>query len=181
MNALTEWIDGLNIEYPGESASFELGNVSVTVRIEQDDMSGFDFINDCDCYGKVAWADDRRRGDGRNPRPPGFTGAARKLWTCYRPAPPGRWACYWWEPYREGRKVYDSPEDMRAVRDLLECGPVIVVVESTVHHEAGVCPCCGHAESRDVSSYDALGGIDSVANGYLAVVVRDLLPADLFT
>ena len=58
----------------------------------------------------------------RSPRPYGFTGAAIKLWR-------DRSHCVWWEPEREGRKVYNDAATIRAVRDLWEFGFQLLTVK----------------------------------------------------
>lgn len=147
----------------GSSARFETDGARYVCKIEDDDRTGFDHINDCDCYGKVAWP--VRNDYTREGRPVGFTGAAVKLRTMYGDA-------YWWEPYREGHKVYNSPADQQPVEDLMNgYGPYGVVVEL---HDVETCQCCGHTEvsERDVAS---LWGIDSLENGYKAEVISELL------
>jgi hypothetical protein len=115
-------------------------------------------INDFDCYGKVSqYAYDYTDSRESTRRPEGFDGSARKI-----QVDRGSWM--WWQPYRdEDGKVYDSPEDVREVRDLLEMGFRGVSVE---RQQVGP---CGHWHTADVAS---LGGIDSLANGYLAEVAR---------
>jgi hypothetical protein len=57
-------------------------------------------LNDFDCYGKVKYSDTR---------PDGFDGSAEKI---------GR--NLWWQPYREGRKVYRDCR--KTVIDICEYG-----------------------------------------------------------
>lgn len=113
-------------------------------------------INDFDCYGLIGWG--RKHPDtGHEQRPTGFTGAAQKLDTRDGPI--------WWEPYREGHKVYNTPEDRRAVRDLLEFGFSYVVIQVWTH--------CAECDTFKVTSTASLGGIDS--RDGVESAIRDLL------
>jgi hypothetical protein len=125
------------------------------LRIEQDEDAS---INDFDCYGKVEWPGRHSNDYGYHTRPEGFDGSAQKLDTRNGPI--------WWQPYREGHKVYNSTADRRVVLDLLEMGFSGVVVEELTRCDRG------HVHVAELAS---LWGIDSLENGYLAEVVGDLL------
>jgi len=93
----------------------EIGSdFALTFTVEGDDYSPYEYINDCDCYGKVEWAR-LNRDTGRPIRPSDFTGAAKLLQTHYGDR-------YWWEPYREGKKVYASAEDQAMVERVMDDG-----------------------------------------------------------
>ena len=75
------------------------------LTVAPDDIDPFDFF---DCYGKIESTCSRYR-------PSGFDGSAEII--------DRRWGeAVWWQPYREGRKLYNSPKDRRRVIDLLEYG-----------------------------------------------------------
>ena len=164
------------------------------LTIETDDVPAVDQINDCDCYGRVAWAEiDRDTGHYR--RPDGFTGAARLL-------RPNGWhmdSPVWWEPYREGHKVADGPDEVRAMTRLLSDGFQMVTVTKLArrqphveHYPSGV-SYCSDCRLRLVLMDDdthgptdcdgsvvegesaSLSGIDSLEGGYLAMVVGELV------
>lgn len=164
------------------------------LTIETDDRSAIDQINDCDCYGRVEWAQiDRNTGHYR--RPDGFTGAARLL-------RPNGWhidSPVWWEPYREGHKVYASPDEVRQMTELVADGFRVVTLtklhrrEPRIEHYPSGVSYCTDCRTRlvlmDEDTHDAwdctgsvvegesacLSGIDSLANGYLAHVLGELL------
>lgn len=93
----------------------EIGtNFALHFTVEGDDRSPYDHINDCDCYGKVRW-DRPNRETGYPQRPSDFTGAAKLLQTYHGDK-------YWWEPYREGHKVYATTSDQRLVERLMDEG-----------------------------------------------------------
>lgn len=140
-----------------------------TFTIEQDDMSGFDLVNDCDGFGRLEWGRTDRN-TGYDVRPDGFDGAARKLHV-------GRsHDTIWWQPYRDESGIYDDDQTRRLVIDILEYGCVgcAVMIE---RRES-----CGHWHEIESAS---LWGIESPLVGagnyeYLAEVFADLV-ADLTT
>lgn len=95
-------------------ASVDVGDFILTFTVDTDDISPMEHINDCEAYGKVEWGR-RNRDTGRHERPEGFTGAACKVYSDGRDY-------IWWEPYREGSKVYNSTEDRLVVEQLLRDG-----------------------------------------------------------
>lgn len=137
----------------------------VRLVVEREDIDPMTLINDADCWGKVGW-NGKDRDTGRDGRPAGFTGAARKL-RIFGYVMEG---IIWWEPYREGHKVYDTPDDLAAVRRLLEEGfqQVGVKLYETLTDTLG------HAHKVKVAEH-WLGGIDALGDGHLAEIIGDLL------
>ena len=122
-------------------------------------------INDFDCYGKASkYALDYWR-DGQKERPADFTGAARKI-----EIDRGYWV--WWEPYREGHKVYDSPEDVRQVTDLLRRGFMVV----SISHQTK----CQGCDEWGQEIAQSLGGIDSIKDADLNCVIQDIVHEIMF-
>jgi hypothetical protein len=78
----------------------------LSLTVQPDDINPFDFF---DCYGRMAWA------PSQSSRPDGFDGSAEIV-------DRARGNVLWWQPCREGKKVYNSPKDRRQVMDLLEYG-----------------------------------------------------------
>lgn len=165
--------------------------IGYRLTIETDDVDAVTQINGCDGYGRVAWAvADRDTGHYR--RPSDFTGAARLL-------RPNGWhidSPVWWEPYREGHKVYATDADVSMMTELLADGFKCVAVTHLIrrepnitHYPSGVsychdCSCrlvlmdddtheCD--ESIDEGMTESLSGIGSLEGGYLAEVVGELL------
>lgn len=122
--------------------------VRIRLSIDPDDVT----INDYDCYGRVAPA---LPGE----RPSWADGSARKLHVGNE--------TYWWLPYREGHKVYDSDTDRAVVLRLLEEGFHILTLKRLVR-----CPCCSTWNEDTATS---LAGIDDVAPDFLATVVAEML------
>ena len=91
------------------SGSLDLGN-GYRLKLETVPDEDFNPFDECDIYGKIEHCDRWNRSQ----RPAGFDGSAEKLRTQH--------ATYWWQPYREGRKIYRDCR--RAVVDLLEYGPI---------------------------------------------------------
>lgn len=145
----------------GDVYVFDGTRYSLTLHIEVDDITAMEHINDADCWGRVEWAK-VDRDTGYCTRPRHFTGAARKLTI-------NGWHMegeVWWEPYREGHKVYDDPETIAYMRRLL--GDGFRQVGVTLHEI--VSDSLGHPHTVVVAS-DWLCGIDSLDNGYLADVI----------
>lgn len=133
--------------------------------IEPEDYGPMKYVNDMDGLGRLAWPV-RNRYTGRDERPPDFTGAARKF------GPTQMHDAVWWEPYREGRKVYDSPEDVAFMRDLLDYG--VIWLDLKVSR---LCDCCDQLVEV---ARETLGGIESPLIGegnwdYLAECFDDLI------
>jgi len=130
-------------------------------------------VNDYECYGETSkYAYRYTDREGRAERPAHFDGNAEKievdrgLWVWWQP-PRGEMA--WTEPdgtpARRGSETFDKCRS--EVIDLLRAGFYSVGIE--VAHD---CPTCTHTHQAD-SAY--IGGVDSVANGYLADLLPDLL------
>ena len=66
-------------------------------------------INDYDCYGSVEWS---RQGEQR---PAGFDGSAEVIER-------DRGQRLWWQPYREGHKVYNTAKDRGQVVEIVAYG-----------------------------------------------------------
>jgi hypothetical protein len=78
----------------------------LSLTVEPDDINPFDFF---DCYGKITWA------SSQSSRPDGFDGSAEIV-------DRNRGSVLWWQPCREGEKVYNSPKDRQRVMACLQYG-----------------------------------------------------------
>jgi len=152
---------------PGSPETIERDGLRFTFGQEYDETSVMDYVNDMDCLGKLGWPEPVSRWDpyGQDRRPDGFTGAARKFG-----ATPMH-GTIWWEPYRDDTKVYDSPDEVRFMRELLDWGLVAVWVKVERRES------CGHWHEV---AHEALWGIESPTIGtgnyeYLAEVYDDLI------
>lgn len=151
---------------PGVPETVERDGLRFTFGQHYDDQGPMQYVNDMDALGKLAWpVKDRYTGDER--RPEGFTGAARKFGATQMHD------TIWWEPYREGHKVYDSPADVRFMRELLDWG-VIGISVKVERIEA-----CGKWHE---AAHESLWGIESPlcheggeGYAYLATVYDDLI------
>lgn len=149
------------------------GTVGYRAAVTGDEWeSGFDTINGCDTYGKVAWTERRRDAyqgcfSGRQdhaPRPAGFTGAAEKLSTY-------RGDTYWWEPYRDGTRIYNTPEDRQMVKDIVNHGTQVVTVERLER----LTDSYGTTHTV-VANRASVGGVEPFLNdAYLTNLIGDLL------
>jgi hypothetical protein len=146
----------------GDTTELSDGRI-VRLKIESDDTNPFD---NYDCYGKVAFVDDRRSNTFGEPatRPEGFTGNAEKIWLQQNGG------CIWWEPPKDGPKRTD-PEfaSVRSmVNDLASFGMNGMVLELCDGTDA-----YGRPVVKDVAS---LWGIEPFADdGYRRKVIGDLL------
>lgn len=113
-----------------------------------------------DCYGRVAYVDDRWHRT-RDPRPSDMDGNAEKI-------SDGR-NTWWWQPPADVKRADPGFVDFRNhVKDVLAYGMVGVVVELTEGHDA-----YGRAIVRDVAS---LWGIEPFpTTGYLREVISNLV------
>lgn len=127
--------------------------------IEPDDISPMDEINGCDAYGKVAWVERSRDYTHAAPRPEGFDGSACKLWTAAGDQ-------FWWQPYRDGKDVADTPEERQLIRDLMSWGfsYVAVVLEKR----------CDFGHWHEVEHHGC-GGCDSVYPELISDLVGEVL------
>jgi hypothetical protein len=160
---LTEIARDVNVDAP---EVVERDGMRFTFGQEYDDQGPIEYVNGMDALGTLAWPVRDRYSD-RERRPDGFTGAARLL------SATQMHDAIWWEPYREGKKVYDDPETVRFMRELLNWG-VIGVTLKVERRES-----CGHWHE---CAYESLWGIESPlchdgADGYayLAEVYSDLI------
>lgn len=148
-------IEHSNLDHDG--AVLELGEGrALRVRIEPDpDYS----INDYDSDGKVAVVTRDRDRCCDAPRPAGFNGRARKLWTYdgYR---------FWWQPYEE---LTDAQivADVERIRELMTFGFHGVILE--------LCDGVDHYGRPIVRDAASLWGIDSTDPAYVRDVVADLV------
>jgi hypothetical protein len=148
-----------NLRDHGDTVTLPDGKI-VRLHIDYDPWTT---INDFDCYGKVSDRSYPYHGDlVFTPRPQGFTGAARKL-----QVDRDQWV--WWEPYREGHKVHDTPADVALVRRLLHEG--FLEVGLTLHEH--LTDSRGNTHLVEIDRRWT-GGVDSLDNGHLADVVSEL-------
>ena len=154
---------------PGMPETIERDGLRFTFGQVYDDRGVMEHVNDMDCLGKLGWPEPVSRWDpnGQERRPDGFTGAARKFGST------PMHDTIWWEPYRDDTKVYDSPEDVRFMRELLDWGYIGVTV--TVERIEA----CG---KWHVAANESLWGIESPlcyegdeGYAYLAEVYSDLI------
>lgn len=154
---------------PGSPETIERDGLRFTFGQEYDDESVMDHVNGCDCYGKLGWPEPASRWDphGQQRRPDGFTGAARKFTST------PMHDTIWWEPYRDETKVYDGPDEVRFMSELLNWGFVGVWVKVERIES------CGHWHEV---AHESLWGIESPmchpgneGYEYLAEVYDDLL------
>jgi hypothetical protein len=97
------------------SNRLELGEYTLRLSSESDDVNPFEYF---DCYGRVERAD---RGGWGCYRPAGFDGSAEKLRL--------QAGVFWWQPYREGRKVYGGSKERAYVADLIDYGLQVLELE----------------------------------------------------
>lgn len=118
------------------------------LKVEPDEGTS---INDYDCYGSVSYINRHDNGV----RPSNFTGAAEKLTTYHGDT-------YWWEPYREGHKVYNDPKERQMVLDILSYGYYVYTVE--VYETCAIVNAAGRTVGYTTHRVDAssLGGIEPV-------------------
>ena len=118
-----------------------------------DDLDPFSHF---DCYGSVAW-------HGGSQRPAFMDGSAEVINRRHGEK-------LWWQPYREGKKIYNSPQDRRQVLDLIEYG--LQYAELRLHG-----PACTRWNriSVEIESV-SIGGIEPFPTAdVLREIVRDLL------
>jgi hypothetical protein len=129
---------------------------SLALKIAPEDDPARDFLGECS--GTLS---DWEKSD--SPRPHGFTGAAEKIAR-------DRGFCLWWEPYREGKKVYNSPADRAYVANALEYG--FSWVRLSLHGPAVDELGYSHTVRIDSAS---IGGVDYFADpDYVGELVADL-------
>ena len=142
----------------GAPTTAEYEGATYRAKVEPDeDTSVFD---NGDWAGEFAWVKTDRWTGRDETRPAGFDGAARKLSV-------GRSADrIWWQP--PACVPADKLDGFAStIVDLIEYGYVTVIVERLDGTDAYGAPV--------VVDFASLGGIDSLGNGYGAVVIEDLL------
>jgi hypothetical protein len=149
---------------PGSPERIERDGFRYTFGQLYDDRGVMEHVADVDCYGTLAWPE-RNRETGREGRPRNFTGAARKFTST------PMHDTIWWEPYRDDTKVYDSPEDVRFMSELLDWGFIAITVTIERRESCDYWHECGN---------ESLWGIESPTIGdgnysYLAEVYGDLI------
>jgi hypothetical protein len=166
MSKETESLDLSHLEDDGDTVKLDDGR-TLRLRIEVDQDTN---VMEEEFFGEFAWCDrlDRRHMNDYGtpaPRPDGFDGNAEKLSTSHGDR-------YWWQPPRgdyemtakRGSDEFNSFRQL--VMDLVEWGYKGVVLEL-----------CDGADAYGrpvVSAVASLWGIDSLEDGYLAEVVKDL-------
>lgn len=130
---------------------------ALRLKIRPDE--GYDPFNETDIYGRIGWGD-RNNDYGRERRPKGFTGNAEKISI-------GRGDMAWWEPPTDVKRSDPSFAKLRSlVVDLAEYGCSYVALELLEGEDAYSRPI--------VVNVASLGGIDSLADGYLLQVIGEL-------
>lgn len=97
------------------SNRLELGEYTLRLSTAPDDANPFE---EFECYGRVEPAG---RGGWGSCRPAGFDGSAEKLRL--------QAGTFWWQPYREGRKVYGGSKERAYVADLIDYGLQVLELE----------------------------------------------------
>ena len=150
-------LDLLSLVDDGDTLEIS-GGRTLRLRIEVDqDTSISDFP---DCYGRISDERIRKNDYGYDARPSDMTGNAEKLWY-------GNYGPWWWEPPTDVKRtdpVFKSLRD--SVRELLAWGFKGVILE--------LCEGKDHYGKLIVKNSASLWGIDSLDNGYITEVVREL-------
>jgi len=118
-----------------------------------DDLNPFD---EFDCYGSIAWHTGEQR-------PPSMDGSAEVINR-------RRHEKLWWQPYREGKKVYNSPKDRQSVLDLIEYG--LQYATLTLHGPAHT---SWNQIIVEIEKASVCGLKPFPAADYLQEIVKDLL------
>ena len=128
------------------------------LRIEVDQSAS---INDYDCYGRVSTERERETLWGYKSRPSDVTGNAEKLWY-------GNLGFLgWWEPPADVKRTDPHFRELREeVKELLAYGFSGVILE--------LCEGRDYYGKPVVINSASLWGIDSLDNGYIHEVVREL-------
>lgn len=133
-----------------DGASVECDGRVWTVRTEPDEWTNIMDGDAGDWYGELSW-DGPRNAYGWHTRPDGMDGRARKIMH-------DRDAAIWWEPPADVTDADMLRTMARQLRDILEYGYNVVVVET------------------DDGRFAALGGVEPFADGpYLAGIVGELV------
>jgi hypothetical protein len=153
----TDKLDLSTLREDGDTLELDDGRVlRLKIEIDQDTS-----INDSpDCYGKINDEVLRRNEMGYYARPKNFTGNAEQLRY-------GNYGPWWWEPPVDVKRTDPNFKALRDnVRELLAFGFKSVILELCQDND-----CYGNYIVRHVAS---LWGIDSLDNGYIHEVVREL-------
>ena len=148
-------LDLSSLQDDGDTLTLEDGRV-LRLKIEVDQDAS---INDYEGDGRIEWTrDDCDWVPRRTHRPADFSGRSRII---------KRDDGYslWWEPYSELTEDQIRKEEPR-IRELVEYGFKGVILE--------LCQGTDFYEQYVVQNVASLWGIDSLANGYLTEVVREL-------
>jgi hypothetical protein len=136
----------------------ELGEYELRLSSEPDDRDPFE---DCAAYGRIEPV--QFSGFGSR-RPIGFDGSAEKLRL--------QAGTFWWQPYREGRKVYGGREERALVADLLDYGMQVLELEVL----GPVWDAHGRKLGPAVLDSACVGGVEPFpGDAHTAELVRDLL------
>lgn len=130
---------------------------TLRLRIQPDDVNPFE--DNPESYGRLARVEIWDRDGMRAGRPEGFDGAAEKL-SIFNDV-------VWWQPPKDVKRSDPGFREFRnLIRDLASFGSHYVSLEVLDGTDAYNRPI--------VVNVAGLGGVDSLENGYLAEVVRDL-------
>lgn len=146
-------LDLSDLRDDGDSIEVSDG-VTITLRIERDDLDIFDLWDD-DNYGAIAWVETQRWSGQDAERPSGFDGAAYKL------APIGYVidGRVWWQP--PAWAIENGPETVESLRssvmDLLTYGFQMIGLVVTEERESSIFPGL-FSEVETASAW--LGGIE---------------------
>jgi len=154
---------------PGSPETIERDGLRFTFGQEYDDRGVMETIADCESYGKLGWPEPVSRYDpyGQDRRPDGFTGAARKF------ASTPMHDTIWWEPYRDDTKVYDGPDEVRFMGELLNWGFIGVTLNVERIESCGKWHECAHESLWGIESPLCHPGDEGYT--YLADVYSDLI------
>jgi hypothetical protein len=157
MTATLTKLDLSTLREDGDTLTLDDGRVlKLKIEVDQDTS-----INDFDFYGTVERYCHRYvYGEGRSPRPENFTGNAEKIQVSR-----GEWI--WWEPPTDVKRTDPNFKALHDnVRDILEYGFNGVILQ--------LCEGKDYYGKLVVVNDASLWGIDSLDNGYIHEVVREL-------
>jgi hypothetical protein len=163
--------DTISLTHDGDETW--VGDVGYRLTVQPDPWeTGDEAINSRDDYGRVAWITARRDSlqgcfSGRADdgiRPGEFTGAAEKLADMYGHR-------FWWEPYRDDTKIYNSDIDRQYVIDMINYGPQEIIVERLER----LTDSRGNTHVVVVEQHTASGLEPFIEADYVAEIVANLL------
>jgi len=140
--------------------TLELGDgTRLRLKIEPDDRSPMEEMNDSDCYGRLGWGRPDRYQYGEV-RPADMDGNAEKLHFSQG------YTAIWWQPPEDVKRTDPIFGELRRqVITLLEEGFYLVIVKLEER--------CDHGDWHEINNA-ALGGCDSIDQPYLGEIVTDL-------